>query len=144
MKAKKATSRLKPPKITLTMLKKWNACQEQRDLFKKIFPRGVVINRQNAEKAVRGGLQVDYLIKRMLTRPKVTKYYIQERPLRNSWRSYQVRIEDMWGAALDCLKLSIKLRAALQVHFERLHSTALQSYRINQAILLADMLTGVK
>jgi hypothetical protein len=44
----------------------YGACLDQIDRFKKLFPRGAVLNARNAEKAVKHNIWIDWLFLKIL------------------------------------------------------------------------------
>lgn len=48
-------------RVTAKWLEKMRACKEQVELFKKVFPRGAAVTRENYRKAKRAGLDMEWL-----------------------------------------------------------------------------------
>ncbi len=56
-----------PKRITLAWLRRRGACDEQRELFAKVFPDGLDSSRANLRLAARKGLNVDWLYDKFLS-----------------------------------------------------------------------------
>lgn len=84
-------------RITLDHLK--GACQKERELFENVFPNGAVVNKANALKAVKAGLNVEWLAE--LLPQRAQKMY--DKSMQSIWEKYDKDTDRAWK------KLSVKL-----------------------------------
>ena len=72
-------------KITLQTLVDLNACEDQRDLFAKTFPKGTTVTLAACKKAAIAGLQLGWLAERLFT-PAQRKAYNEATAA--AWEAY--------------------------------------------------------
>lgn len=78
-----------PKKITSRMLQYRDACSEQVDLFKAVFPTGLEVNRQNILRAVEVGLDLVWAI----------NFFLSDRNL-DRWDEYFLLQKEARDAAI--------------------------------------------
>ena len=79
------------PRITLAMLR--GACKEQRDIFRKEWPKGADVTLENVQRAQELGLDLSWGL-RWFTPEAVAEYKRQEAPL---WEEYQRQSAQLWA-----------------------------------------------
>jgi hypothetical protein len=138
-------------KITKTWLKERGACEDQLELFDKLYPDGVELTRAALIEAANAGLHVDWLedqldIKSILRNEyehqKIllwTEYWRQIAPL---WAEYERERTPLWRSALSTGSWAEyeRQKEPLQNEYERLIAPILAEYECQRALLLADAL----
>jgi len=65
-------------KITAAMLEKHDACEEQVKIFRKEWPNGATVNKNNALRAVELELSIDWVAVRLLSGAALASYWKAE------------------------------------------------------------------
>ena len=86
-------------KITNALLRKHNACSDQRKLFAKTFPNGAVINKTNITKAIKAGLNLGWVIEVLLPAPAKKDYNASRKPLVDAYYASRKTLDDAYDAS---------------------------------------------
>ena len=105
-------------KITRKMLKAWEACPDQVDTFASEWPRGAEVTRENVDRAVELGLNVEWLAERVLDGNALAEY---ERVTAAALAEYD-RARDAALAKYD------RAAAPAIAEYERVRDAALAEY----------------
>ncbi len=139
MKDKAKTSLLK---ITSTMLKKWGACEGQRDLFKETFPRGATISYKNAGKAAEAGLAINFLASRLLSGKQLEKYEKQDAIFFSTCAQQEQGVNRLHDDLTSNIKLSSAQKSSINQRVEVVLKRILKDLYWKRGELLVDVLRG--
>ena len=111
-------------RITKTLLRRLKACPEQVETFAKLFPRGAEVTEENALKADKAGLDVNWLAYKVLTFP--------------AWEQYQAAIAQAWkqleAVTAPALEQYEAAKAPAWKQYEAATATALGQYEAAIAV----------
>jgi hypothetical protein len=82
-------------KITKTWLEERGACEDQLELFGKLYPDGVGLTRAALIEAANAGLYVDWLEDQLDIKPILRAEY--ERQIAPLWAEYDRQIAPLWA-----------------------------------------------
>jgi hypothetical protein len=106
-------------RITVAFLRKHEACDDQVDLFARVFPKGADISRDNILRAQAHYLNIHWLACTILEGPALVKY---ERVMESALAEYH------------------RAMASAYAEYERVKASADAEYRRVKASALADAL----
>ena len=78
--------------ITKEMLSEAKACSNQVQLFAEIFPDGARVNKANALKAAKAGLDIDWAVEKFLSESKLDDYLAK---IKLIWGDYLVKLKPL-------------------------------------------------
>jgi len=104
MRGKNPMPGLNPPlTITRAWLAQHDACEDQADLFEKLWPDGAVVTKDTLARAVRAGLSLEWLVKQVLSPAAYAAYLMERGPLDAGYMAEYVVLDAAYRATWNVM-----------------------------------------
>lgn len=122
-------------RITTKLLKKYDACEDQVDLFDSLFPDGAEVTEATCLKANASNIDFDWACQHLLKDQKV--YEATRKPFLDAYRAAKKPSMDAYVSAVNSFYiLSIPVIESRSIYFSIMRRS-LQEYRKQQALLFS-------
>ena len=118
-----------PGMVTSRFLVKLKACEDQLDLFKKVFPRGAELSEADVVKAAKAGLSLGWLAEHTLSGPALAEYDKARGPALAEYKKARGRAWAKYEKACGPARAKYeKVRGPARAEFEKACGPALAEY----------------